>query len=548
MAITISDKAGLQAINDDLTESYVLGANIDCSGGDFTPIGDYSGNEPFTGTFDGKGFTISNLTVNGGDYSGLFGYVYGGTLSNIRLTSCNVSGSNYTGALVGYAVNAIISRCFASGVVASNSGYAIGGLIGYASESSIEFCGTDVGITNNGDDSEVGGLIGGTYLVAIKQSCAYGNVSAGDSYGAGGLIGYCYDDSVLSDCFAVGAVAGNDTHYGGLVGSCDGDNISISNCYSAGAVADGSDPNYSGGLVGALGAGTYAFAKCFWDTETSGQGDGIGWGSSGEVVGKTTAQMKTKSTFTDADWDFETVWRIGVFNNGYPYLIYIPTVETVETAAANPIGDIWAVLNATLTGGPAWCGFQIGTSSGNYNLGTAWYHEPITDTTYAVGVPELTAETTYYFRAIATDFSGIYYGSELNFTTIATPATFRNYTLIQQDHKGRPIFLAEAKAIDAVYSDIVYETQYTDNGIANFTKLPADRVVDIEVRWGRQYRKYFNVFDVSGHAIGAFVAKAHTQNTDDYNEGVQVTTEPATPSAGYWYKDSGTGKLMLYTG
>jgi len=38
-------------------------------------------------------------------------------------------------------------------------------------------------------------------------------------------------------------------------------------------------------------------------------------------TGKTTAQMKTEATFTDAGWEFATIWRIkSTFNDGYPYL------------------------------------------------------------------------------------------------------------------------------------------------------------------------------------------------------------------------------------
>jgi len=35
--------------------------------------------------------------------------------------------------------------------------------------------------------------------------------------------------------------------------------------------------------------------------------------------GKTTAQMQTKSTFTDAGWDFVEIWGIGE-NQTYPFL------------------------------------------------------------------------------------------------------------------------------------------------------------------------------------------------------------------------------------
>jgi hypothetical protein len=51
----------------------------------------------------------------------------------------------------------------------------------------------------------------------------------------------------------------------------------------------------------------------FWDIDTSGQLTSAGG------TGKTTAEMKTKSTFTDAGWDFVEIWDIGE-NQTYPFL------------------------------------------------------------------------------------------------------------------------------------------------------------------------------------------------------------------------------------
>jgi hypothetical protein len=56
--------------------------------------------------------------------------------------------------------------------------------------------------------------------------------------------------------------------------------------------------------------------NCFWDTDT-------GAATSAAGIGKTTAEMQTESTFTDAGWDFDTVWGIGgSVNGGYPYLLW----------------------------------------------------------------------------------------------------------------------------------------------------------------------------------------------------------------------------------
>ena len=98
----------------------------------------------------------------------------------------------------------------------------------------------------------------------------------------------------------INITGGADSDYlGGLCGS-NYDTITT-NCYTAGSVT-GDD--YLGGLCGYKYRGT--INNCFWDVETSGMTDGVGnqVPDPAGVIGKTTEQMQTQSTFTDASWDF----------------------------------------------------------------------------------------------------------------------------------------------------------------------------------------------------------------------------------------------------
>ena len=117
---------------------------------------------------------------------------------------------------------------------------------------------------------------------------------------------------------------------GGLVGDSNEvtSHSKISNSYSAGnVISDNADS--IGGLVGYIG-GNWAnvCTDSFWDNETTGQAkDNCSMGS----TGKTTAEMKTKSTFTDAGWDFTNIWAIDGFNDGYPYFRWeMPTINLNE--------------------------------------------------------------------------------------------------------------------------------------------------------------------------------------------------------------------------
>ncbi|KKK65520.1 hypothetical protein LCGC14_2973320, partial [marine sediment metagenome] len=116
----VSNCADLQNINNNLSENYFLNNSFDCAGfdfgdgGGFKPIGGNfpAGTNPnnvpasakFTGTLDGLGNTINNLTINRDMlYVGLFGFT--GSTSQIRKLSvdnANINGGAYAGAISGY--------------------------------------------------------------------------------------------------------------------------------------------------------------------------------------------------------------------------------------------------------------------------------------------------------------------------------------------------------------------------------------------------------------------------------------------------------------
>ena len=74
----------------------------------------------------------------------------------------------------------------------------------------------------------------------------------------------------------------------------------MNQCYSTGAV--NGTVSYPGGLIGFEYYGTVTGS--FWDMLTSGQTSSAGG------TGRTTAQMKTQSTFSSAGWDFINIWSI----------------------------------------------------------------------------------------------------------------------------------------------------------------------------------------------------------------------------------------------
>jgi hypothetical protein len=122
---------------------------------------------------------------------------------------------------------------------------------------------------------------------------------------------------------SIGTVAAcADDYVGGLVGYnyyCR-----ITNCYSTGSVSGNNDV---GGLVGKNKSYAYVTAS-FWDIETSDCNDSAGG------TGKTTAEMKTTGTFTNAAWDFVETWGIGEYQT-YPFLRTEPAGDSNHDKKVN---------------------------------------------------------------------------------------------------------------------------------------------------------------------------------------------------------------------
>lgn len=75
-----------------LSGNYMLKSNIEIDD-DWTPIGAHE-DKPFTGIFNGNGFTISDVTIkdmsNNYKYLGFFGLVKGGTITNLTLRDVEI--------------------------------------------------------------------------------------------------------------------------------------------------------------------------------------------------------------------------------------------------------------------------------------------------------------------------------------------------------------------------------------------------------------------------------------------------------------------------
>lgn len=79
-----------------MSYNYILDANISLTQ-EWEAIGDDE--NPFTGTFNGNGFIISNLKITSktAEYIGLFGFVQGGTICNVTLKNVDINSAGGNG-------------------------------------------------------------------------------------------------------------------------------------------------------------------------------------------------------------------------------------------------------------------------------------------------------------------------------------------------------------------------------------------------------------------------------------------------------------------
>ena len=188
----------------------------------WTPIGP-EGN-PFAGTFDGQGHTISGVYLNAtARRKGLFGETTNAAVvKNFKLTNSylKITGAIQLGAIVGYGAGTL-QNIYTDAIVESNSNY-VGGMVGYTKNTTItiEKCWFAGAVTCTG--------------------------SSKNNYG--GIVGYATGPVNISDCLFTGTVSNStqDT-VGGIVGVADKATLTITDSLSAGTVIGGTS---SGLMVG----------------------------------------------------------------------------------------------------------------------------------------------------------------------------------------------------------------------------------------------------------------------------------------------------------
>ncbi|MDR9748660.1 S-layer homology domain-containing protein [Paenibacillus taichungensis] len=355
------------------------------NGGSWSPIAIEVEDEliPFTGRFDGNGYSISGLRTTDDTQKsvGLFYGLQSAEVKNLILNNVSFTGYSMVGGLAGEIRESRIEGVHISGNIRGN--IRVGGISGYSDESEYLNNSTNVTVSGLGEYGEsFGGLLGESNKGTIVGNAAEGTVSGYDSIG--GLIGESNDNFIrqsyvsgqvtgdyligglvgqlnfelshtIADNYVVGSVrsdaSGNNDFsaegVGGLfgevkrVGGPASAKINIQHNYMAAsmdiAVPDNSsspiDEQTIGSVIGNLNnsENKVIFTNNYYDSAKSSTNQQNG---SNYATGLTTKQMKQQSNYSG--WDFDGVWTTrNRINDGYPIL----RSSKLITAPTPPLPD-----------------------------------------------------------------------------------------------------------------------------------------------------------------------------------------------------------------
>ena len=312
--------------------NYTHGPSGAATPTEWTFIGrDYE--EAYSGTFDGAGHTIQGIYCNDQikGRAGLFGYVNGATIKDIKVTGY-IKTYGLAGGIAAYIRGGTsITDCVnAATVIAGDTrGYSpsAGGIVGCSEreqQNQITDCintGTVKVIVPEGDYSSAGGILGQAINCTLISNCSnFGPVSGGRLENAtskksyvGGIVGHIVSTTV-SDCYNTGTVTDTvnpEAQIGGIIGCLNSMTSHLANSYNVGKVTAASEAATLGGVVGSAPYDTATITNCYYLAGTAGQACGKNDG----VITNTTE----KSAFDFANGDVLTLLMAGRPANVQPW-------------------------------------------------------------------------------------------------------------------------------------------------------------------------------------------------------------------------------------
>ncbi len=218
--------------------------------------------DTFSGTLDGRGYTISDATINKSSSSGIFNS-FNGTLKNITFKNIKKTTDTQYGGVIGQSnAYAVFQNVHVQNVEiiipeeTTRTTIQVGGLLGYSAASKFQDCSvTNPTISSKAVTSgiAIGGMLGRAYGGTINNSFVRNaqikvEKAIGVS-GIGGLVGRTEDgtggDVIILNTYTTGSIVNNGIYTGGITGVNSG---LIETSYSTMNLSG--DLGYVGGIVG----------------------------------------------------------------------------------------------------------------------------------------------------------------------------------------------------------------------------------------------------------------------------------------------------------
>ena len=298
--------------------------------GNWTTVGTET--EPFKGTFDGKGYTITGLNIptNDNEYVGLIGILDGGTVKNVKFASVSVTGKNDVGTAVGRIINGgTVSGVQVLGGTVSGA-KRVGGVVGsIKAKGTVSDCTNAAGVAAN--DRNAGGIVGSAYYTETGKQMYITNCVNNGAVTASGVCGGIVSLSAANVSGNTNTAAVKGTEVGGIVGEQKSYG-SVTNNTNSGAVTNtGGNAAYgAGGIIGWLRyhgtseASAYEVSDIISVTGNKNSGSVTGGNDAGGIVGavyNSAVIMNNKNTATSFS---AATFAAGIVGN----------YQTTETPAA----------------------------------------------------------------------------------------------------------------------------------------------------------------------------------------------------------------------
>ncbi|MBQ0081402.1 MAG: DUF4886 domain-containing protein [Alistipes sp.] len=218
-------------------------------------IGSYGsgGEHPFMGTYNGNGYTISNISFTSSTSEtgqGLFGYTKDANILNVKVSGyTNTMTNKYSGVVVGCSTASTVTNCHVSGNITINGAQG-GGVVGRNSTNSTvidcSFSGSLSGTRNC-----LGGIVGLNAIGAQVKNCKVNATISAKESASGGVVGLCESDlkDAITSCEFNGEITSTIDNLGGILGKKANRHGGIVGCTTLGSVQGVSNV---GGIVGAV--------------------------------------------------------------------------------------------------------------------------------------------------------------------------------------------------------------------------------------------------------------------------------------------------------